>query len=133
VQVPSSVVQAKILVTAADMSALEHVEKVCLRKWCTAIVLIAVCSLTLSLVTRYCTPLGISSQTANSIRVHAAPAAKRQHLAKDAADWTPPVTCIHLLVPSSFSAIVPTTAPVLSRISEQNLYNRPPPSSVFRG
>jgi hypothetical protein len=114
------------------MSASEHVEKLCLRKWCTAIVLVAVCSLTVSLVTRYTAPLGISSRTVKTLRVNGSAVAKRQHLAKDAVDWIPPVTCIHLLVPSSFSAVVATTAPVLNRVSEQSLYNRPPPSRIFR-
>jgi hypothetical protein len=96
-------------------------------------VLIAVCSLTVSLLTRYCTPLGISSITARTASLHGAPAAKRQHLAKDAADWIPPVTTIHLLAPSCLSAVAAPTESILSRVPAQTPYNRPPPSSVFLG
>jgi hypothetical protein len=131
VQVPTSVIQAPVSASNIDMYVPEHAEKLCLRRWCGAIVLIAVCSLTVSLVTRYTAPLGLSSRTAKVLHVHGAPAAKRQHLAKDAVDWIPPVTRIRLLVPTSFSAIVATTDPVLNRVSEQSLYNRPPPSSTF--
>lgn len=133
VQIPSSVVQAPISAIAVDMSTREHVEKLSLRKWCSTIVLVAICSLTVSLLTRYCAPLGVSSQAVKSVHVHAAPGAKKQHLAKDAADWIPPVTSIHLLIPSSCPAITVVTAPRLSRVSEQNVYNRPPPSSSFLG
>jgi hypothetical protein len=133
VWIPSSVIQARVSAVTIDMSASEHVEKLRLRKWCTAIVLVAVCSLTVSLVTRYTAPLGISSRTAKTLRISGAAAAKRQHLAKDAVDWMPPVIRIRLLVPSSFSSTVAIDAPVLNCFSEQSLYNRPPPSGIFLG
>lgn len=133
VQIPSSVVQAPVLAFSAEMSAPEHVGKLCLRKWCTTVVLIAICSLTVSLLTRYTAPLGISSLTAKTASVHGTPSAKKQHLAKDAADWIPPVTTIHILVPSCFSIVAATTESVLSRVPARTPYNRPPPSSTFLG
>jgi hypothetical protein len=132
VQISPSVVQAPVTAFSTDMSLPEHVGKPRLGRWCALVVLLAVCSLTLSLITRYSTAPGISIQTAKSLHAHAAPTAKKQHLAKDAADWIPPVVRIQQQVPTSYRPLAAVSVPILSCVSEQSLYTRPPPSSDLR-
>jgi hypothetical protein len=78
---------------------------------------------------RYSSPLSTSSQTFKSIRAHTNAAAKKQRLAKDAADWMPPVYQADILPLPAFSLAVASPAPVTFPVfTDQNLYNRPPPS-----
>lgn len=94
------------------------------------VVLVAVCSLIVSVATRYSSAGIASSTTAKAFQVHASPEAKRQHLAKDAADWIPPVICLSLLQsPRSYPRIAPAGPPIPGLLFEESLYNRPPPSS----
>jgi len=114
------------------MIAQSHFEDRRSKNWCALVVLVAVCALTVSVATRYSTPWGSSSSTVNTVQIHTSPEAKRQHLAKDAADWMPPVICFGLLqTPSSYPRIAPAGPPIPSLLFEESLYNRPPPSSEF--
>lgn len=100
------------------------------KSWCAVIVLVAVCTLTISVTTRYSSPWVFSSHTVKTIRTHASPDTKRQRLAKNAADWMPPVLCFGALqAPSFYSRIVPARPPVANLFFEESLYNRPPPAS----
>ncbi len=118
--------------TAAEMSALRHFEGRWHRAWCGLVVLVAVCSLTVSVATRYSSPLNPSSPAVKTVRTHTTPDAKRQRLAKNAADWAPPLVCFDALrSPSSYPRIAPAGPPIPSLLLEQSLYNRPPPSSEF--
>ena len=95
------------------------------------VVLVAICSLIVSVATRY-SSAGLPSSTTPraAFQVHASPEAKRQHLAKDAADWVPPVICFILLQsPRSYPRIAPAGPPIPGLLLEESLYNRPPPSS----
>jgi hypothetical protein len=93
------------------------------------IVLLAVCSLTLSLATRYSFPLDPSSPAVKSVKVHTSPDAQNQRLDKKAAYWVPPVFCLaELQAPSFYPRIAPAAAPVTSVCQGDNLHNRPPPA-----
>ena len=92
-------------------------------------VLLVVCSLTVSLATRYYFPVDSSSQAVKSIKVQKSPDAQRQRLDKKAANWVPPVFCLTQLEAPGFSPrIAPTGLPVMSLLLEEKLYNRPPPA-----
>ena len=94
-----------------------------------AIVLVAVCSLTVSLATRYYSPSDDSSPIVKVFQSNVAPDAKRQRLTKNAANWMPPILSFTVFqIPSSYYRIVPPRPPVRSLIFDQSLYNRPPPA-----
>jgi len=112
------------------MSSLSHFEDQHRKRWCAVVVLLVVCSLTVSVATRYSTPLDASSSTVKTVQAHTYQETKRQRLAKDAANWTPPVVCYGVLPSSNYyPRISPAGPPIPSLCFEENLYNRPPPSS----
>jgi len=114
------------------MSPLRHCEYRRHRTWCALVVLLAVCSLTVSVATRYSSSSDPSSPTVKTVQTHTTPDAKRQRLAKNAATWVPPLVCFDVLrSPSSYPRIAPAEPPIRSFLLEENLYNRPPPSSAF--
>jgi len=114
------------------MSPLRHCEYRRHRTWCALVVLLAVCSLTVSVATRYSSSFDPSSPTVKTVQTHTTPDAKRQRLAKNAATWVPPLVCFDVLrSPSSYSRIAPAEPPIRSFLLEENLYNRPPPYSAF--
>ncbi len=88
-------------------------------------VLLSICSLTGSLVTRtfhlkhsYCVTVRSNS-----------PHAVRQHLDRDAIRWVAPVPNFAPLRTSTFhSSMTTRVSPLPSLILDENLYNRPPPS-----
>jgi hypothetical protein len=93
------------------------------------IVLVAVCSLTVSLATRYYSPRDDSSPIVKAFQSNVAPDAKRQRLTKNAANWMPPIFSFTVFqIPSSYYRIVPPRPPVRSLICDKSLYNRPPPA-----
>src|ERR1035437_9657943 len=98
-----------------------------------AIVLLAICSLTVSLATRY-TALGAEVQKVTTVKSQS-PDAKRQHLLSNALQWTAPASSFTLFQPPrSFVLTVSAVVPSTNLTSESWLYNRPPPScclSVF--
>ena len=90
------------------MPPLSHFEDQRHKNWCAAVVLVAVCSLIVSVATRYSSSGGASSTTVKAVQIHASPEAKRQRLAKDAADWMPPVIRFSVLqAPTSYPRIAP--------------------------
>ena len=97
--------------------------------WSAVLVLVAVCSLTVSLATRYYLPGDSSSPTVKTIQTHQSPDGKRQRLTKNAANWMPPVLSFTVLpVPSFYARTVAAPPPVRSLVCDESLYNRPPPS-----
>ena len=93
------------------------------------IVLVAVCSLTVSLATRYYSPSDNSSPIVKVFQSDVTPDAKRQRLTKNAANWMPPILSFTVFqIPSSYYRIVPPRPPVRSLICDKSLYNRPPPA-----
>jgi hypothetical protein len=97
--------------------------------WCALVILLSVCSLIVNVATRYSTSGNPSSATVKTVQTRTSPEAKRQHLAKDAANWLPPVICFSVLQsPSSYPRIAPAGPPIPGLLLEESLYNRPPPS-----
>src|ERR1700722_7292019 len=93
------------------------------------IVLVAVCSLTVTLAPRYYSPSDDSSPIVKAFQSNVAPDAKRQRLTKNAANWMPPILSFTVFqVPSSYHRIAPPRPPVRSLICDKSLYNRPPPA-----
>jgi len=99
-----------------------------IKRWWALMVLLAVCSLAVSVATRYTsTPADPGSATTN-VRNHVAPEPGRQRLLQNAATWIPPFICsIVFQVPLSYSRVVPVGPRVPNLLLEENLYNRPPP------
>ena len=94
------------------------------------VVLVVVCALIVSVATRYSSTVDASSTAVKAGQNHTSPEAKRQHLAKDAANWLPPVICFSVLQsPSSYPRIAPAGPPIPGLVLEESLYNRPPPPS----
>jgi len=98
------------------------------RRWCALVVLLAVCSLTASVATRYTFSRGSSGNTVTTVQKHGSPEPSRQRLMKNAASWIAPVVDSAVLeAPSSYPRIAPA-GPIPSLFFEESLYNRPPPS-----
>ena len=114
------------------MSPLRHFEDQWRKTWCAAVVLAAVCSLTVSVATRYSSSWNVSAPTVKTVQAHATPETKRQRLDKDAANWVPPLVCFDALrCPSSYRQTAPAEPPTQNVLLDENLFNRPPPSCEF--
>lgn len=118
-----------------EMSSLSHFEDQPRRtwwrgSWCAVVALAAVCSLTVSVATRYTSAWDVSSPSVKTVQAHTTPEATRQRLLKDAANWVPPLVSFDVLgSPSSYPRITPAVPPRSTFLFETSLYNRPPPSS----
>ncbi len=96
-----------------------------------AVVLLAICSLTVSLATRY-TVLGPEVQPelrkVTTVKSQS-PDGKRQHLLGDGLQWTAPASSFTLFQPPRSSVFnVSAAVPSINLNFETWLYNRPPPS-----
>lgn len=102
------------------------------KNWCAVIVLLAVCSLTISVATRYSLPLDVSSHSVKQVQTNHSLDAKRQRLTKNAANWVPPILGPWIsLAPAFHPSIELARPPVASLFFEKSLYNRPPPALIF--
>ncbi len=103
------------------------------RRWCTAIVLLAVCALTLSVATRYGNPEIAPDQTRTVAVNDQAWTPGLQRLLNNATTWIPPLIIAVLFQDPGYCPQIsqPPTPVVSSVLLERNLYNRPPPSSPF--
>ncbi len=98
--------------------------------WCAPVILLAVCSLTISVATRYCSPEGIATYASKTLHKHSPIEKALQRLNKEAANWIPPV--VHTVVlhaPSSYPRIAPSGPPMPTVLFDESLYNRPPPQA----
>ncbi len=99
------------------------------RNWRAALVLVAICSLSVSLATRYTRlnseSIGVKVKIVKSQSLDV----KKQHLVRDALKWTAP-TPKFTLVPAvrAHVHVVSAVFPATNLSSESWLYNRPPPS-----
>ncbi len=93
-----------------------------------ALVCVAICSLTVSLATRFTIPV---SQTPGITSVQTySPNAHRQRLLGDGLKWTAPASSFTLFEPPrALVYAVPAVFPSTSFHSETWLYDRPPPHS----
>jgi hypothetical protein len=98
------------------------------KRWCTAIVLIAVCALTVSVATRYDSPVA-SDAKVSILQSQTAWEPGIQRLLNNAATWVPPVIISVLLQDPGFYPHVAPCRPIFrSVLLESDLYNRPPPT-----
>src|ERR1700722_1061349 len=105
--------------------------KVDARGWRSALIVIAICSLTLSLATRFWTPSRSHTRIVKSVD-HRSLDPKRQHLNKDAARWVSPAACFIVIAPASVEASLAPAVPLLPKhVFSDSLHNRPPPSFAF--
>jgi hypothetical protein len=96
--------------------------------WCLLTVALAVCSLTVSVATRYCWSDAASVSIEKSVHKHSSLETSRQRLTKVAASWLRPVIVSALLHgPTSYPRIAPAGPPGPGIFFETSLYNRPPP------
>ena len=103
------------------------------KRWCTAIVLIAVCALTVSVATRYGSAVA-SDAKVSVLQSQSSWEPGIQRLLNNAATWIPPVITYVLLQDPGYSPHVALSRPIFrSILLESDLYNRPPPtrSSLF--
>ena len=99
------------------------------QRWCSAIVLLAVCSLTVSVATRYSYFPTANSSASTTIQKDASPRRSCQRLLNDAAVWIPPAISSDALPAFSvYPRIMQPEPGFLSPFFEKSLYNRPPPS-----
>jgi len=107
-----------------DISRVKH-------GWISVFVPVVICCLTLSLATRFCAPLTSSTHVAKSIERRTVEP-KRQHLSKNAIERSATIAATAFLQPISMELRVVATEPFLpNHISDQSLYNRPPPVAIL--
>lgn len=110
------------------MLQLTNPGKVSRKRWCTAIVLVAVCALTISVATRYSSQ-GSADETLTAVHKHHSLTPGLQRLLNNAATWIPPVVESAIFHdPAQYPHAAPSDSPISSVLLEKNLYNRPPPS-----
>jgi hypothetical protein len=93
-----------------------------------ALVVLAICSLTVSLATRF-TISGSESSDVRAVQAHS-PDGHGQRLLSDGIKWSAPVASFtQFQPPRSFVYAVSAVFPSTNLSSESWLYNRPPPQS----
>jgi hypothetical protein len=101
-----------------------HLGKRVLRRWEIAVVVLAICGLTLSLATRTFR----TSLSTGAIVKSISGQPVRQHMDSDAAKWVPPVSTLTVLeVPVFYPRFAPAGPPPPRLYYEESLSNRPPP------
>jgi len=99
--------------------------------WRIALIVIAICCLTVSVATRFWTSSSSPYQTVKSIN-HQSLDPKRQHLNKDAARWVSPSASFTVIAPVTIEISLAPAVPLLPKhVFSESLYNRPPPSQAF--
>jgi len=95
------------------------------------LILIAVCALTVSVTTRYSSPVGVSAHAITTRHKHSSHEISRQRLTKDAATWMPALASSVMLQAPTFSPRVAPAGPSISTslLLDKSLYIRPPPTS----
>jgi len=111
------------------MLQLTNLGKPSRKRWCIAIVLLAVCTLTISVATRYSRSQGPADETLTAVQTHHSSTPGLQRLLNNAATWIPPLVETAVFHdPGYYPHIAPSDSPISSVLLERNLYNRPPPS-----
>jgi hypothetical protein len=96
-------------------------------RWRVVLIAVAICSLTISLATRFYTPFPSHTHSVKAVERHGAEPA-RQHLDRDATHWAAPVATFTLLEPVKVLGCVIAIESVLpNQVIDESLYNRPPP------
>ena len=101
-----------------------HLGKRVLRRWEVAVVVLAICGLTVSVATRTFRTRTSTGTIVKSITEQPV----RQHMDSDAAKWVPPVSTVTVLeVPVFYPRFAPAGPPLPRLYYEESLSNRPPP------
>jgi hypothetical protein len=101
-----------------------HPGKRALRRREVAVVVLAICGLTVSLATRTFRTKFSTGAIVKSISGQPV----RQHMDSDAAKWVPPVSTLTVLeVPVFYPRFAPAGPPLPRLYFEESLSNRPPP------
>lgn len=103
-------------------------------RWCALVVLLAICSLTLSVATRYSSTERSSNSSTAVLQKHFSREPGRQRLDKNAANWIPPVIVSEVLQsPTPYTRVAPIGFVVAQVFFPSSLFYRPPPSlkSIF--
>ncbi len=102
------------------------------KRWCTAMVLVAVCALTIYVATRYDRCMQASDQHHTVVTHPESWTPGLQRLLNNAATWVPPLVCAAIFEDTGYQRHVPQPAArVSSLLLETDLYYRPPPASLF--
>lgn len=100
-------------------------------RWCALVTLLAVCSLTVSVATRYGSTAITPSSASTSVHKPGSTEPARQRLDNNAATWMPPLVVVTVLyVPSAHPAVTVTEPDISNPSFVSSLYHRPPPVSV---
>jgi hypothetical protein len=106
-----------------------HLGKRVLRRWEVAVVVLAICGLTLSLATRTFRARISTGTIVKSISGQPV----RQQMDSDAAKWVPPVSTLTVLeVPVFYPRFAPAGPPLPRLFHKESLFDRPPPSFLIR-
>jgi hypothetical protein len=98
------------------------------KRWCTAIVLVAICALTVSVATRYGSA-GSGDDSVTTVQKNSSWEPGLQRLLDNAGTWTPPIVGDAVFyTPAHYQHVAPSDPTVSSVVLEKNLYNRPPPA-----
>jgi hypothetical protein len=101
------------------------------RGWRGMLIVLAICSLTVNVATRFWVPSTSPNHTAKSVEQRSVQP-KRQHLNKDAARWVASRADFSIIEPVTIEACLAPAGPSLPQhFLSDSLYNRPPPSSEF--
>lgn len=113
------------------MLRLTNMENLGRKRWCTAIVLLAVCALTVSVATRYSVWPGAIEKTHTTVQADRSWTGL-QRLLNNAATWMPPLVEAEIFHdPGCYPHVAESGPRIASVLLEKNLYNRPPPSRPF--
>jgi len=100
-------------------------------RWGAVMVLVAVCSLAISLATRYSSAAIPFESASKTLQKHTTEQPSRQRLTNNAATWIPPVVVSALFyMPSTYPRVATSGPEVPSTTFVSSLYYRPPPSSL---
>ena len=97
--------------------------------WCLAVVLVAICALTVSVATRYCSVhAAVSSKV--TVQKRLLPERSRQRLLKNPLAWQPLLVASAMVwEPAFYAGLVPSRPAIATFLFDPCLYNRPPPST----
>ena len=114
-------------ITRRAMLQITNLSSLGRKRFCTAIVLVAVCALTVSVATRYGS--AVVSDTTTVVQKHTSWEPSLQRLLNNAATWIPPAVEAAVLQTPRYSPDVAPSGPksLSSVLLESDLFNRPPP------
>ena len=102
--------------------------RACQSRWSKCVLLLVICSLMLSVATRFSLTTGSHFHTVKTFDSDSSQP-KRQHLDSDAAHWAAPVAvALFMEQVTVYSRVFVAETLPPSHVCDESLYNRPPPS-----